>query len=328
MASTSLQIAQQPVPTPADEIATYHFEALGTGATVAVTVPEHLEKATAAVRETVSAFDRACSRFRSDSELEALNAAAGERVGVSALLLDAISAALRAAELTDSDVDPTIGAVMLALGYDRDFKDMAGERRSGACTRVPVVKVPGWRAVKIDRTASTVRLPEGLRLDLGATAKALAADRAAVAAARAAACAVLVSLGGDIATAGSPPDGWRVHVTDDHRDGTTAPGQWIALSSGGLATSSTTARHWQMPWGAVHHLVDPATGTPAAGPWRTVTVAAASCLDANTASTAAIIKGSHAEGWLHRLGLPSRLVGRDGRARHLGDWPTDGDDLA
>jgi thiamine biosynthesis lipoprotein len=328
MAATSLQMAQKPVSAPTDWIATDHFEALGTGATIAVTVPERLKAASAAVLDTVAAFDQACSRFRPDSELEALNAASGEPFVVGALLLDAIDAALRAAEVTEGDVDPTVGAVMLALGYDRDFKEVVEERRSGASARLPPVEVPGWRTLRMDRAAGTVRAPKGLRLDLGATAKALAADRAAVAAARAAGCAVLVSLGGDIATAGSPAKGWRVRVTDDHHDGEAAPGQWIALSSGGLATSSTTARRWHMPWGPVHHLVDPATGTSTTGPWRTVTVAAASCLDANTASTAAIVKGSKAEDWLRGLGLPSRLVACDGRAHHLAGWPTDGDDLA
>ncbi len=321
MAATSLT-----TPSAADIVAE-HFEALGTTATVAVAGAARLAEAITAVRDTVAAFDRACSRFRSDSELEALNAAAGEPVAVGALLLEAIRAALRSAEATDGAVDPTVGAVMLALGYDRDFEALVAERRRGDSPRMPLVRVPGWRAVTLDPQAGTVRLPRGLRLDLGATAKALAADHAAAAAAHASDCAVLVSLGGDIATAGAPAQAWRVRVIDDHRDGQDAPGQWVAIRSGGLATSSTTARRWRMPWGPVHHLVDPATGAPAAGPWRTVSVAAASCLDANAASTAAIVKGERAEDWLRSLGLPSRMVGRDGRARHLAGWPSQEDNL-
>jgi FAD:protein FMN transferase len=119
-----------------------------------------------------------------------------------------------------------------------------------------------------------------------------------------------------------------VRVTDDHRSGADAAGQWISLSSGGLATSSVATRTWQMPWGPAHHLIDPATGTPAGGPWRTVTVAAASCLDANSASTAAIVRGERAQHWLASMGLPSRLVRCDGSVRHLAGWPTGGDDLA
>lgn len=303
------------------------FEALGTSAVVAVTREEALGGATAAVRETVAAIDVACSRFRADSDLEALNAAAGQRVSVCPLLLEAVAAALRAAQLTDGAVDPTVGRAMIALGYDRDFGDFAAQEIHGGSRRLPIARIPGWRAVTLDADAGTVRLPHGVGLDLGATAKALAADKAAAAAAHTAGCAVLVSLGGDIATAGSPPEGWPVRVTDDHRACHDAPGQWITLHVGGLATSSVVTRRWRMPWGPVHHVVDPATARPAEGPWRTATVAAASCLDANTASTAAIVYGERAQQWLHSLALPSRLVGHDGPALHLSGWPTEGDDL-
>ncbi len=168
-----------------------------------------------------------------------------------------------------------------------------------------------------------------MRLDLGATAKALAADHAAVAAAAAAGCGVLVSLGGDMAAAGTAPsDGWRIRVTDDHGSPPEAPGQWIAIRSGGLATSSTTTRRWQTDSGVAHHLVAPGTGRSANGPWRTVSVAAGSCLDANIASTAALVRGGQALEWLESIGLPSRLVGTDGTVQHLGGWPTERDDLS
>jgi len=116
-------------------------------------------------------------------------------------------------------------------------------------------------------------------------------------------------------------------VTDDHRSEVTAPGQWIALSSGGLATSSTAVRRWSTADGQAHHLLDPSSGRPAAGPWRTVSVVAASCLEANTASTAAIIRGERAIEWLQDLALPSRLVTLQGHARHLAGWPSGGEDL-
>jgi thiamine biosynthesis lipoprotein len=303
------------------------FEALGTSATVAVTRRECLEHAVASVQSTVAAFDEACSRFRADSELEALNAAAGEPVTVGPILLGAVAAALRAARLTDGDVDPSLGGAVIALGYDRDFSALPSAPPDGPSPRPAFKHIAGWRAVRLDREAQTIQLPRGVRLDLGATAKALAADRAAAQAADICGCEVLVSLGGDISTAGSPSGGWPVRVTDDHREREAAPGQWIALHGGGLATSSVTTRSWQMPWGRAHHLVDPTTGQPADGPWRTVTVAAASCLDANTASTAAIVRGKGAPQWLSSMGLPSRLVDRDGRVRQVGDWPTAGEDL-
>lgn len=301
------------------------FAALGGQAVVAVSDPARLDRAAAAAERVVAQFDRACSRFRDDSELTAVNTARGLPVRVSPLLLEAIQAAIRAATLTDGDVDPTVGRALIALGYDRDFGELSLD---GSIPMPRLGAVPGWRTVELDAAASTVKVPRGVALDLGSTAKALAADHAAQAAAEATTCGVLVSLSGDLAISGPPPaGGWRIRVTDDHRSGTAAPGQWITVLSGGLATSSTIARQWKTSEGVVHHLVDPSTGGPVRSRWRTVSVAAASCLDANIASTASIIRGEAAVGWLGELGLPSRLVSVDGAVRHLAGWPPDGDDL-
>jgi thiamine biosynthesis lipoprotein len=304
------------------------LEAFGTVALVVVADPAALSPAVAAVERVVAEFDLACSRFRDDSELTALNAAAGSAVRVGPVLLEAVSVALRAARLTGGDVDPTVGEALIALGYDRDF---AALERSGSApggTRV-VASIPGWRTVHVDSDQRTIRTAPGVILDLGATAKALAADRAASEACAAADCGVLVSFGGDLAIAGpAPADGWRVRVTDDHRSGVDAPGQWISLRSGGLATSSVAVRRWRTAGGgSAHHLVDPATAQPVDGIWRTVSVTAASCLDANIASTAAIIRGELAVAWLEGMGLPSRLVSVDLRVRHVAGWPSEGDDL-
>jgi thiamine biosynthesis lipoprotein len=356
------------------------FPAFGSTATVVVTDPAGLQDACDAVAQTVDDFDLACSRFREDSELMALNRANGAVTRVGPVLLDALSAAVRAARLTDGDVDPALGDALIALGYDRDFELLdhdrdggrgfelldqdrddgrgfelphqdrddgrefglphqdrddgrefglvhedrddgepasrdrpgAAVRRPGArrhAPRVAFASVAGWRTIRIDRAAATVSMGRGITLDLGATAKALAADRAAAQAARVAGCGVLVSLGGDIALHGAAPlDGWRVRVTDDHRADLTAPGQWITLRTGGLATSSTTVRRWRQGAASVHHLLDPASGRPAPAYWRTVSVAAATCLDANIATTAAIVRGARAVQWLQSLALPSRLV--------------------
>ncbi len=301
------------------------FPVFGGLGVVAVADPAGLSTARTAVDELVTGFDEACSRFRDDSELSRLNRSAGHWVDVSPLLFQAIQAALHAAQVTSGDVDPTIGQALIALGYDRDFELIGQVKRP---VRPAVTAVPGWRTVQIDEASQSVRLPRGVVLDLGATAKALCADRSAGAAAQAAGCGVLVSLGGDLAIAGpAPAEGWRIRVTDDHRSGANAPGQWIALISGGLATSSTAVRRWVTDGGEAHHLVDPASGRPAVGPWRTVSVTAASCLEANIASTAAIIRGDRAVEWLEELALPSRLVTQQGRVRHLAGWPQEGDDL-
>jgi FAD:protein FMN transferase len=269
--------------------------------------------------------------------LSRLNAAGGARAVASETFADLLAAALRAAELTSGDVDPTCGAALTALGYDRDFADLPGAgpaRTIGPASRAgggisgpaPLgAVVPGWRCVHLDRRARQVWLTDGAQLDLGATAKAWAADRCAEQIAASLGCGVLVSLGGDVAVAGPPPpEGWRIRVTDDSAAPDSVPGQTVTITSGGLATSSTTVRTWEQGDRRVHHIIDPATGAPATSCWRTVSVAAGTCTDANTASTAAIIRGGAAPGWLHDRGLPARLVRYDGTTVTTAGWP-DGD---
>jgi FAD:protein FMN transferase len=313
---------------PSEKVDLRRLEAFGGVAVVAVTERVALSRAVEIVSRVVAEFDRACSRFRDDSELSAVNAGAGSAVRVGPVLLDAVGAAVRAARLTGGDVDPTVGEALIGLGYHRDFAELSSRDSAFPAVARPLAAVPGWRTVVLDLEQSTVRVPPRVRLDLGATAKALAADRTADLAHSELGCGVLVSFSGDLAIAGpAPVDGWRVRVTDDHRSGVDAPGQWISLPSGGLATSSTFVRRWRTSSGEVHHLVDPTTGQPADSVWRTASVTARSCLDANIASTAAIVRGSEAADWLEELGLPSRLVGVDGCVRHIAGWPSEGDDL-
>jgi thiamine biosynthesis lipoprotein len=182
--------------------------------------------------------------------------------------------------------------------------------------------VPGWRCVEVDERERVVRLPPGVELDLGATAKALAADRAAAAGAAAAGAGVLVSLGGDVAVAGPPPEGgWPILVADDHARLDEA-GPTVAIESGGLATSGTAVRRWRAGGAVLHHLIDPRTGRPAVSPWRTVSVAGASCVDANIASTAAVVLGDAAPEWLGERRLPARLVSTAGDVALVAGWPS------
>jgi thiamine biosynthesis lipoprotein ApbE len=301
------------------------WQALGTGVQVTVTDGRHLAVAREMLAADLAAVDLACSRFRPDSEIVTLDRAMGaEPVEVSPLLAEAIAVALRAARLTDGDVDPTVGAAMNAVGYDRDFSLVP---REGPAVRLTVRTIPGWRQVEFDEQARLLRLPPGVRLDLGATAKAWAADRAAARIAAGTGCGVLVSLGGDVAMSGQPPDGgWRIRVQDISgrpQDPPTGPSAVVAIHTGGLATSSTAARRWRRGGDILHHILDPRTGLPAAPVWRTVSVAAATCADANIASTAAIIRGRAAPGWLTELGLPARLVDEAGRVHTVGGWPAE-----
>jgi thiamine biosynthesis lipoprotein ApbE len=308
----------------ADEIAQTTWEALGTSVVLRLTDPAALMPTRVCVESELDAIDRACSRFRSDSELSRVNARAGRPVYVSPLLIEALEVGVRAAELTGGDVDPTVGLALELAGYDRDWRLLAAPRDEPEPPRITARVKVGWRTVALDPSAGTVRIPTGVRLDLGATAKAWAADRAATAAAAAIGCGVLVSLGGDIATAGpAPVGGWLIRVTDDHRSHPSAPGQTISICSGGLATSSTAVRRWSHDGHTMHHIIDPATGAPVRETWRTVSVAAADCTEANVATTAALVRAHRAPDWLAALGLPARLLGWDGRVRTVGDWPAD-----
>ena len=296
------------------------FPALGTTAALFVTEADGLDRARRLLKEELSAIDAACSRFRADSELSRVNRAGGRSTHVSELFLEAVAVALDAARATDGLVDPTIGRALRSIGYDRDFAAVA--RAPDEPLRVRATLVAGWRAVRLDRRARTVRLPSDVELDLGATAKALAADRAARRVQEAVGGGVLVNLGGDLSIAGEPPQaGWLVQVADDHAARSPEAGQAVTLASGGLATSSTTVRRWTTADGPRHHIVDPGSGDSAPEVWRTVSVAADSCVDANVASTAAIVRGESAPGWLAGLGLPSRLVSRDGTMARVGGWP-------
>jgi thiamine biosynthesis lipoprotein len=286
-----------------------------------VTEPGRLTTATAVVTAEISACDRACSRFRDDSELSRLNAARGETVAVSARLVDDLVAALRAARLTDGAVDPTVGAALISAGYDRDFALVLAGPAPPTVTFAPV---PGWRCLHVDARGGRARVPAGVRVDLGATAKARCSDLAARAAASATGCGVLVSLGGDVAVAGPPPlGGWKVRVADDSRAKPGTPGQTVELHSGGLATSGVTVRAWRRGDADFHHVIDPRTGRSAQVVWRTVSVVAATCTDANIAATAALVLGQEAPDWLQARRLPARLVAADGEVSVVGGWPTE-----
>ena len=272
-----------------------------------------LDDAAADLHTLLERVDEAASRFRDDSQLSRANRRAGRPTPVSLLLVELLDAALRMAAHTGGAVDPTIGRTMSRLGYDRDISAIPAdgpEIPARATTR-------GWRDVRLDRVTGLLTVPAGTALDLGATAKAHTADLAAATLARRYKTAVMVELGGDLAVAGDRPDGWVVQVAE-HEGG---EGQLVLVRSGGLTTSTTTVRRWQRGGKPVHHIVDPRTGAPADGPWRTATVAADDALHANAASTAAIVLGDRAVDWLESHGYAARLVGHDGAVHATSGWP-------
>jgi thiamine biosynthesis lipoprotein len=307
--------------------ATHDFEIWTMSGRLVVTDPAALRAATRIVRRGLAEIEQACSRFRPDSELNTItnNPRRPTTVSISPVLADLVSTALEAAERSDGLVDPTVGAAMQQLGYDRSIELLPADASS---VRL-VSRVPGWRDIRL--AGDQLELPVGVLLDLGATAKARAADLIATRVRDQLGVGVLVELGGDIATAAPVPStprvdeghgsqDWQVLVHDTAED----PACQVTLRGGSaLATSSTVRRTWRRAGVRLHHILDPRTAAPAAPVWRSVTVADATCVDANTASTAAVVLGLRAPTWLAERGFSARLVDQQRRIVRVGDWPTE-----
>lgn len=297
------------------------WQALGTYVHLSTSHETSLEPARQVATRLLEDVDRTCSRFRPDSDLVRANSRAGFWTDVDPLLVRAIAAAMLAAFETNGLVDPTLGHPMAAIGYDRDMALVLAASTDPAA--IPMAARAGaWREILLD-PAGGVMVPAGCALDLGATAKAWAADLIVSSVVAQCDSTVVLSLGGDVAVAspsGSQQDlGWPVAISETMQDRSDT--EIVHLPYGGLATSSTAARRWVRGGVIRHHLLDPRTGEPAGGPWRTVTATGATCVAANTATTAAIVLGDRAVGWLAARDIPARLVGVSGKIVRTPRWP-------
>jgi thiamine biosynthesis lipoprotein len=300
-------------------LTTRSFRSLGTTATVVVQDADAADDAARLLASELDKIDVACSRFRPDSELQAVHAVSGSTVTVSPLLFEALRVAVDAAARTAGAVDPTIGNAIAALGYDADLEDVLA--RPPAPPRA-LGSVAGYAHVQLNPAERTVRIPRGVRLDLGSTAKALAADRAAAHIAGAIGSGVLVSLGGDVAVAGGPPaGGWAVGIAQESSAPAGEVDQVVAITNGGLASSATAVRAWKAGDRDVHHILDPRTGDSAAPYWVLVSATGRSCVDANVVTTAAIVWGAEAMTRLERFEQSVRLVRADGAVFSVNGWP-------
>jgi thiamine biosynthesis lipoprotein len=248
----------------------YEWALWSTTVRVVTADPHALPSARRLVDAELAHVELAAGPRRSDSELARLPS--GRRTRVSTTLAAILGAALRAADETDGALDPTTGRALRPVGGDAP-----------------------WRGIELDEAAQTLLVPRGVELDVDTIARAWAADRCAAVVAEVVEVGVLVSLGGDIATAGPAGGGaWEVVVTGPDDDGAA-----IVAVPTGLAVATATA-----PFGM---------------PVRTATVVAADCVTAATWSSAALVDRDR----LTARGLPARLVAADGSLRHLGGWPED-----
>ncbi|MGU3291057.1 FAD:protein FMN transferase [Williamsia sp. M5A3_1d] len=307
-----------------DHVATSTWRVWGLEASLVVTDGDRLPEARDIVDAVLADVDAACSRFRPDTELYSRSIRRGRPTRITPVLATLVDAALDAARASDGAVDPTIGRRLIALGYDRDLADMVADRAAGLSAG-PSVHVHEADHTMIRRHGDTLTVPEGVLLDLGATAKAVAADLAADVIADEIGCGAMVDLGGDISARGqAPAGGWQILVQDLPAAGGCEPAAQIGLVGDcAVATSSTLRRQWTHKGRSVHHIIDPRTGDPASRHWRTVTVVARRCVDANTLTTGAVVKGAAGQQWIESTGLPARLVAADGTVIGLGGWPQD-----
>jgi thiamine biosynthesis lipoprotein len=295
------------------------WRAIGTTATVLVPASAAADAAARILAARIDAIDRACSRFRDDSELQMVHAHAGRTVRVSSLLFEALEVACRVAERTGGAVDPTVGNAIATLGYDRDLSDVGHRPAVPPHALGPVV---GYMHVQLNGAARTVRIPRGVRLDLGSSAKALVADQAAAHIAEALGTGVLVSIGGDVSVAGPPPDeGWAVGIAVASSTAPEEADQVVAIRHGGLASSSTSVRTWMAGDRRVHHIIDPRTGDSVTPYWALVSATGRSCVDANALTTAALVWGEEALPRLAPFDQAARLVRHDGRVFWRHGWP-------
>lgn len=264
----------------------------------------------------IEAFDNACNRFRTDSEISRLNAASDTQ-RVSSVFELALDGALRASHATQGLCDPTVLPALVALGYDCDYDEL---RTKHLDLEGPPIKPLGLKAVSLDRQDHTVTLSPNCQLDLGASAKALVVDYVANEVATTG--GVVVEIGGDVAVRGRGADGpWVIGVSDSLD--VTSHQPRVAMSMGGVATSSTTSRTWTVGSRLANHIIDPRTGSFAQGPYATATVSADSCLMANAFSTAALLWGDDAGYYIGQAGWSGRLVRHDGTVEFVGGWPHD-----
>lgn len=313
---------------PTRQVAYAHasWRALGTYVQLVVAHADLLQAARAEAERVLALIDTGCSRFREDSDLVRANREAGRWVRVRPILAEAVTAALWAAKETDGLVDPTLGRSLAAIGYDRDLKQVQADHGPSSIPLPAVAEA--WRqvGVRVDGDDAEVLVPFGVALDLGATGKAFTSDLVARRIAEHVGTDLVVSVGGDVAIGSTKPDSeaheWRIAVGERPDD---APDQTVVLRRGGMATSSTTHRRWVRGDDTLHHLLDPRTGRPVERSWRTVSVAARSCLAANTASTASIVLGERAPAWLTEHDLAARLVGTAGDVVTVAGWPGEGD---
>lgn len=295
------------------------FRALGSECLVRIVVadddasgPDLLDRAVTRLAELEGRW----SRFRPDSELSALNAHAGAPVFTSTETATLVAMAIEAWRVTDGLFDPTVHDALVASGYDRTFEELDG----AAHAATPPAPAPGPAAIEVDERIGLVVLPEGCHIDLGGIGKGRCADLVAEELLGAGALGVCVDLGGDVRVGGltvGGGDDWVIAVDSPSEPGTDLA--VLRLAGGAVTTSSSARRRWSTAEGGAHHLIDPATGRPAAAGLCAVTVVSGAAAWGEVHAKAALIAGARRGAELiEDAGMCALLVGDDGSVTRAG----------
>ena len=270
---------------------THRFNAMG----CEIVVGGASASAALLVEQLFEKREQTFSRFVLGSELNRVNASAGRPTQASREFAAMLRIALGAAAESDGMVDPTLGAALVAAGYDADLallRDNGAHAGAGPPGR--------WRSVRV--IGRHLFVPVGVELDLNGVVKGATVDDAL-----AIGGSSWVSAGGDLAT--------RTGVVVSLPHGGT-----VRLERGALATSGTDRRRWMRAGEVQHHLIDPRTGAPASSPWEYVTACAATCVGADVAAKIGFLRGESGPEWLEARGIPARFVTPSGRVRVNGSW--------
>jgi thiamine biosynthesis lipoprotein len=283
-------------------------------------VPERDPRARRAVEAAVAEVHRIeakYSRYRPDSILSRINAAAGS--GVPVPVDDETAHLLRfAAQLHDASdglFDITSGVLRQAW----DFR--AGQPPEPAAVRALLPRI-GWRHVAFE--GDHVYLPiAGMEIDFGGIGKEYAADRAATVLRDTGYGHGYVNLGGDIRLLGPMCDGtpWLLGIAHPRLEGQLAAE--VRLGDGALATSGDYERYIDHAGRRYCHVLDPATGWPVHD-WQSVSVVAPACLAAGALTTIAMLKGPAGPAFLREQGVAHVLVDAHGQVSR---WLPDATDV-
>lgn len=260
------------------------------------TSPEVHREAIDDVAEELEHWEDRFSRFRPESMLSRLNGADGTWTPVDEVFLKVIEAARAGVFATGGRFDPAILSMLEAQGYTRTFGDLARAVVSLAPVEPGPTGIEAWWQVEIDLSGQRVRLPAGMRIDLGGIAKGALADR--LADRYASWPGGMISIGGDLRLWGTPPSGnhWRVGIEDPEAPDTDLlTVDLIHPAWTGIATSSRTRRQWRTPDGIAHHLIDPRTGASVQTPLLAVTACAATAVEAEISTKSLMIASASRE---------------------------------